>query len=283
MCIVAICKERKMTEKEFKNCFKSHSDGFGVAWNNGTVNKYRKGFMEVEEAWKYYNTYVKTFPHVAHFRTGTSGSEIPELTHPYLVDDVASTDTTFEGKKPLIFQNGVTAQWKSTLLEVCLQKGIEVPDGEWSDTRMLALAVRFLGKNVLPLLDTTSKFVHMSSEGYITVYNMGAFTEQDGIYFSNRDYEDVKTTTYYRSGVNYGWGRRDTRPRTAKPSSQGLKDDEYWAWDGTAGTWTRKKIRGKDTHNGKGGDNGIDDCIDCVNPQYCFQFGRCVYEVIESF
>mgnify|MGYP000941694876 CR=1 FL=1 len=190
MCIICICDKRKLTDDEIYNCWTSNHDGAGIAWaENGKV-KYKKGFLELEDFTKFYKN-VNVLPHVVHFRTGTSGGNGPEMTHPFIVDDKGSLDLEYEGDKSVLFHNGVITDWKDMAMTYFLSNNIKIPDGAWSDTRLLALLCSRLGYPVLDFI--YGKFVVIHPSGLIVRY--GTFTLDEGNYYSNAGYQS-KITTY---------------------------------------------------------------------------------------
>ncbi len=204
MCIIAYCKYRKLNNEELKNCFITNSDGIGIGWQKKGLVYFKKGFMNLESFKEFYKDFSH-FPHVVHFRTGTSGGKTPELTHPFKI----SLENPLEGKtrKGVLFHNGVISNWREKLNLVayyCIRKGIKFPDGEFSDSRAVATLLSILGLNYMETIDT-GKFIILLPYKLILY---GNFIEEKGIYFSNASYFGTKVYTYgggYEYG-GYGYG-----------------------------------------------------------------------------
>jgi len=201
MCVIAYCKTRKLDENEIRNCFITNSDGIGIAWQRKGLVHFKKGFMNLGSFKEFYKDF-NHFPHVIHFRTGTSGGKIPELTHPFKID----LENPLEGKtrKGVLFHNGVIRNWQERLSLIayyCIKKGIKFPSGEFSDSRAIATLLSILGINYMETIDT-GKFIVLLPYKLIMY---GNFIEEKGIYFSNNSYS---TSWGYRDvayDYNYGY------------------------------------------------------------------------------
>lgn len=209
MCVIAVSEKRSLTEKEFSNCFETNSDGFGMAWIKDNKHVFVKGIMEQDEAWKCYQKNIKEvgYPHVCHFRIGTSGRNIPELTHPFIIDKKSETKLHYTGESNILFHNGVISGWQdiqNTLENKILKRKIK---GDISDTRIAAIAVSFAGAEILDKIQG-GKYIIFDNKN-VKFYGKG-WTEVNGITFSNSSYEDRKWSYYghnsyskYNSHNNY--------------------------------------------------------------------------------
>ncbi len=205
MCIIAVCKQRKLTEDELKNCFEHNNDGAGIAWCQDGENYYIKGLMTLDIVKYFYET-INVFPHVVHFRNATSGGVSEELTHPFIVSAKSPLPLDWHGKEPLFFHNGVLSSWESDLFNFYIKKNKRIPDGSWSDSRFIAILVHYLGPNVLNFLKRGGKYA-LLNKNKITIY--GNFIENNGVYFSNETYKQKSIIFYRKGGVNYGWWHED--------------------------------------------------------------------------
>lgn len=232
MCVIAVCQTRGMTDREIRDAFDMNDDGAGFAWSDENNNlNFRKGFMRAADILSAYKELGmrKKLPHVVHFRNATS-AVVPELTHPYIVsensevlDDEHEPLITYSGTSPLLFHNGVLGNWRSEMLDFFMTNKLHVPDGQWSDTRFMAILCHHLGKNVLGML-SAGKFVFMTND---IIDVIGDFTNDNGILYSNlsykkvyRDKGGVQTTT--TSGKKGGGGPLSVR---YNPSSRYSDDD----------------------------------------------------------
>jgi len=197
MCIIAVCEKRALTDKELENCFSTNKDGAGIAWHKDGMNHYIKGLMKLDEVKDVYSDIRECgiIPHVVHFRTSTTGGVNEELTHPFIVSkDSPVADMVWDGKDPLLFHNGCFRNWEESMLNFYIRKSARIPDGNWSDSRFMAILVHFLGKNVLKIKG--SKYALLMPSGRIWTY--GNFIHDDGVHFS--------TTAYKARSYGYSYG-----------------------------------------------------------------------------
>ena len=180
MCVIAICRDRVLTAQEVSAASAGNPDGIGIAWFAKDCIVYRKGISE-----DHLNKLLDRglpLPLVIHFRFATSGAITPEMCHPY-----ACSPTVLSGsgrtRKKLLFHNGVIPSWEAIMMGMMpeiIRRYKRVPDGEWNDSRVAALAVGMYGDQVLQFLD--GKYAIMSSDGTVETY--GSFREKDGVLLS---------------------------------------------------------------------------------------------------
>jgi hypothetical protein len=186
MCLLAICDTRHFDKDEFENAFKKNDDGFGYAYRTKTGLKYKKGIMNVSEAWTEYERFIKKhiFPHIVHFRLGSPVCK--ELTHPFVISK--ESELTLEGitDYDLLFHNGIISSWEDKLFNISVINGY-LPEGKFSDTRMLALALSRAGNHVIEYVN--GKFAILTKDSIIT---KGSFDNINGIRMSNDSYKGNK-------------------------------------------------------------------------------------------
>lgn len=231
MCVIAVADKRRLTKEEFESCFKANSDGVGIGWSKGELNFYIKGLMEKDEAWATYQK-IDILPHVVHFRISTAGGVCKELTHPFIVSPTSPIKTSYKGKLPLLFHNGVMGDWEKYLVLIGLtDANKKIPEGKYNDSRVAAmLEGRVPG--ILDVIKGSSKWAYIKDA---TVHMFGDFQEEKGVFFSNATY---KRSTYsvghwdksknvwvndYEDGYSsmYGWSKKDTKDaKDAKKDTQ---------------------------------------------------------------
>ena len=139
MCIIAICKERALTQKEIENCWRENHHGAGIAWIESGYVHFKKGLMSLKDFLKVYEEVKDKVPHVVHFRYATAGGICKELTHPF---EVGLKPIRLEGRtRKVLFHNGVVSDWKRlmfSIIDYCMLKGKKFPSGRWSDSRVVA-------------------------------------------------------------------------------------------------------------------------------------------------
>ncbi len=187
MCIIAYCKERKLNYSELTNCWCNNNHGVGVAWQSKGFVHFKKGFMELNDFKAFYDKF-NHIPHAVHFRTQTSGGVCKELTHPFVLD----FKNPLEGKtkQGVLFHNGIITDWRSKLDIIayyCIRKNKKFPVGKMSDSRVMAILVKILGTGYLESIAAYDRFLIMRPN---VVTLLGDWIKEDGIYFSNLDYED---------------------------------------------------------------------------------------------
>jgi len=149
MCVIAVCKDRKITRDEFANCFKQNPDGVGFAWGV----KFEKGFMKEDLAWAKYNT-INTFPHIIHFRRASSGTKEAKFTHPFIVSEESPLHLIGDVNtlRPVMFHNGTYKDWHEACRDYYIKNGLKVPVEGFTDSRFIAILVNRCGVELLPLL-----------------------------------------------------------------------------------------------------------------------------------
>jgi hypothetical protein len=191
MCVVAICKGRRIPKDEFDEAFKCNKDGAGMAWRENGKIRAVKGLMKVEDAWTAYNKFIVkgNFPHVVHFRLGSPVTQ--DLTHPFIINEESDLVLNYEGTSSVMFHNGIVSQWKNLLFPWFMSKG-KIVDGEWSDTRLIACLYNKMGEGIFDYID--GKFIIFGTDSVKTI---GKFEEDNNILWSNNSY---KVSTWYRNG-----------------------------------------------------------------------------------
>jgi hypothetical protein len=191
MCIIAICKERNLTEEEFKNCFKHNDDGFGFGFGHNNHTYALKGYMKEDEAMEvYFKTHKPVGLHVCHFRKISSGLKIPELTHPFVMSKASPSFQLYNGDENLLFHNGHVTAWTSLMMTIGIVHGI--PTGELSDTRILAMALAHAGNHAAMLRHIDGKFAVVGKNSKVQYW--GDFEKEKGILFSNRTFKEYGTS-----------------------------------------------------------------------------------------
>lgn len=193
MCVIAIAKNRKVTEDEFKNCFSSNGDGFGISWRKNNKVMYEKGFMDQEKAWQFYNEKKISGCHILHFRIGTSGGNVRELTHPFVISKTSPLSVSYAGRSPVLFHNGILSNWEPKHIRHIIQVG-KVAEGSVSDTRALAMMLSVNNANLLLDDDDYNRFVIFTKN---KSYVWGKWLHEKGVYFSNTSFQPTRSYKYY--------------------------------------------------------------------------------------
>jgi hypothetical protein len=129
-----------------------------VAW--------KKGLKDHEAVLQYIESHKIPFPLVIHFRTASVGGPLPELTHPFPVEENVSLD--LEGDTDMVlFHNGHVADWEKWLLQANLGSPYVLPAGGWSDTRALAWLTWLKSESIIPFVSGSSRVCIFSSTPYL--------------------------------------------------------------------------------------------------------------------
>lgn len=138
-----------------------NGDGGGLAYfNEDNLPAWKKG-LTAKEIWE--ELKLIKGPVMIHFRlaSGGMGKTIPELSHPFPIEQNARVDLEGVSQNGLLFQNGTWHSWKSKGILDALQSGagkVRLPDrAPWSDTRALAWLASVYGPEWLDFADHSSK------------------------------------------------------------------------------------------------------------------------------
>jgi hypothetical protein len=247
MCIIAVCEKRFLTKDEFNSCWNTSPDGVGFAYMSGGKVFATKGLMNKNKAWKRYKK-IPVIPHVIHFRIGTSGDVCRELTHPFVVSPRSDDFAEYNGRRPILFHNGVIYGWESDFLSYLVEGDISYKGKmrTLSDTKALAIMLADKAKVIdEATLDVFTKELPKSSGKYAIIFpeygehgttaTIGEFIKDNGVHFSNSTYKWSYNLTQWGSkydcygatsdtyGDLFGYEKRDERRRGSfeipKPNS----------------------------------------------------------------
>lgn len=200
MCIIVIKPKGKDINNKhiLKQCYNSNDDGAGYMFiNNKSEVEIKKGFMSFDEFYKsvmddYEKYNLKNHNLVMHFRIGTSGKSATGCTHPFPVSDDYKTMEKLHIKTNIgVCHNGIVSMFNSII-------------NEHSDTQIyiknvLAPIIKlnvnaYKFEDIQTLIDKTTSskwcFLNNSDEFYL----VGNFVEDNGYYYSNTSYKQVRYT-----------------------------------------------------------------------------------------
>lgn len=207
MCIV-VCKPKsiKLPAKEtLEICFRRNPDGAGYMFAKDGMVHIKKGFMTFEKFYKaLMRDYDQSLSFVLHFRIGTMGGNVPQLTHPYpmsrSMDELRKTNTTC---KLGVAHNGIISltssygydhtyvepNYNDTMKFITDYMSIIIKNSMfYKDDEKIELIERLVG--------SSNKFAILDGDGRITT--IGNFIEEDCVKYSNTTYEG-----YTRTQGNY--------------------------------------------------------------------------------
>lgn len=198
MCIAVFkpAGQKAPTFETLKQCFKRNPDGAGfmVAINDKVV--IRKGFMKYKDFEKAYKSFFnglqdKDYSIVYHFRIGTQGGNVPELTHPYPLTRDYSEMRKLESECEIgVAHNGIislTSDHRITSrndsMTFISEYLVDIIHGNhyWSKKpEKVRLVNRLLGGGY------PNKLAVLSKTGYCAL--IGNWIKDNGIYYSNTSY-----------------------------------------------------------------------------------------------
>lgn len=187
MCVLLVADKRRPTEIELEKMALQNPDGAGIAWRDTEkghkVVKWEKGLTL--DQMKVYCTELP-LPFVGHFRIGTCGGKIPEMTHPFPVERNASLALIGQIEGYVLFHNGHWGAYKDRGLDGAIKNKVKVPDGKWSDTRVMAWLAHLHGHAVLEFID--EKVILFGSDK-IEIFHPDGWSRVNDLLVSNRIWE----------------------------------------------------------------------------------------------
>jgi len=160
MCVIITGRKQKPTLQTLYSCARANGDGAGIAWSTDEGVEWKKG-IDHKEVDKILRERVKG-DWVVHFRYATVGGKSAALCHPFSLD--ASASLADEGKaERVLFHNGHWNGWALALREAVLSEPTRMPEGEWSDSRAIAMLAHLKGTGVLNLIP--GKFAVLDRSG----------------------------------------------------------------------------------------------------------------------
>lgn len=194
MCIILIAEDKKPTLKMLKKMEDSNRDGAGMAWRDkktGCVH-WVKG---LDSKGIYKQIQKVNLPFVVHFRIATAGGVSKNLCHPFPVCDSVpcyERGHMMNKRDSVLFQNGHWYSWDVSFKQ--LNKYYPLPDGEYSDTRLVAYMIAKFGPKAFDKIHL-GKWVLFSGTK-LELFG-GAWEEYEGFKVSN--------TFFAWDPVNYGY------------------------------------------------------------------------------
>ena len=97
-------------------------------------------------------------PIIIHFRIATHGKVDTPLCHPFAISEgVDDLSAKGEDEQGVLFHNGIWHNYDEMAMKVATSnKDIHIPDGDLSDSRIMAWLVKYLGMNYLSMIKEKS-------------------------------------------------------------------------------------------------------------------------------
>lgn len=211
MCVIVYSpKGERIPESVFSPCWTTNPDGGGVMWAASGEVKISKGFMSKEKMQKALHYTPKGAPFVAHFRIGTSGGNIPSMTHPWRIHDDLGM-----AHNGVISGLGCKKKSDTAKLHHTMKK---FPSSAYREGPLVKLIDQMLQGSRLILLHGNGA-CDMLGEGW---------SEIDGLWFSNTNWKWRTSYTYSYGSDDYydtGTSWNAKRGSAAKESRHRVCDD----------------------------------------------------------
>lgn len=207
MCII-LYKPKKVPMPSLEvmtNCFEANPNGAGFMWKEGDIIHISKGYMTLDALQGALNNLdnPKQLELVIHFRISTTGSSVPQNTHPFPlsndVDDLRALNIICERG---LAHNGILHDYA----------GFHNIETDMSDTMYFVKAIagvkdRFIETIIKPHAARGSRFVYMNGKGKTIQFGMTK-PKGTGIWYSNTSYLKPVVTLWeptYNFAGNHHW------------------------------------------------------------------------------
>lgn len=194
MCVILALETQKeldsLTLEILKSAESMNPDGNGYATLiNGKVVFEKSVTMEL--IWQKIQDKEIIAPCVIHARITSVGKTLPELCHPFVVNESShnALNGTISDDESVLFHNGTFSEYKDLVLQTAMGAGRHLPSGAMSDTRGIAFVLQTLGIEALEYIDTGfNKFAVLNSKG---LKKFGNWVNVNGIESSNNYYANT--------------------------------------------------------------------------------------------
>ena len=253
MCVIMAFEDKYPTKDILEAAETTNRHGGGIAWiDNGKV-KWEKG-QHVKS--QYIQDLIAKekiqLPIIVHFRIATHGGVNDALCHPFAISSKNTEDLQIKGSDPegVMFHNGIWSKYNDVAMKVLVDsKDTRLPDGDISDSRIMAWCIRFFGVNYLSLID--EKVLVLSPKG-IQRFGKGWGTV-DKITCSNTHFEKPKgytTMSMYGHHDRYGYSEYGSLNSNSSITISNKEDDKDF--QGSVKLKDRKDVTKKGKGKGKG-------------------------------
>lgn len=184
----------------------SNGDGAGIAYIENNKVNWVKG-LTAQDLLEFE---CKGPPYIIHFRMASIGGKRKELCHPFPITE--KVELNLKGQaEAVLAHNGHWAGWRDKGIHI-LEKGMSIPSGPWSDTRMMAWLTYHFGLEFLDLLN--EKVAVLNSKGNLEIFGDGWYFDKpntaEEIAYSYNPFTTVRNFTSYGAHFNE-WERQCMR------------------------------------------------------------------------
>jgi len=198
-------KGNEITDEQFNNCWQANPDGGGFAYitPDGEIKtqhymKYKKMFAAYKAAM---DQYGDSSPFLVHFRIATHGTVSIENCHPFRVTE--NKVMIHNGMIPVPLDKNDKRSDTNVFAQEYLSK---LPANWLDDPYMVDMVEDYITTgSKIALLSTDTDYV-----GYILNQRLGHWTDENGIWWSNKSYE--RCTTKYTNPQSKWYKPSDIAP-----------------------------------------------------------------------
>jgi hypothetical protein len=231
MCVLYGCVNRFPTLETLKANQRANNDGGGVAWIDKGRVRWIKGIADANDLYRY--ACQLPFPFLIHQRMTSAGSAVPELTHPFPIDKGASLSLRGSAGAVLA-HNGTMFGWHEALtaLERKKDKYGPLPEGPWSDTRLLAYLMAWDFRKAVNTLGRGEKLAILDAKQGLVICEGKQWWKKP-----SDEATDGKALGFWQSS-DYGWYGR---MRDCDAANEGFYEGVFRArhFTGAKGYWLK--------------------------------------------
>lgn len=247
MCVIMAIERKFPDLKLLELAEKENDDGAGIAWIQDGLVHWEKGLTAKEVHKIGMSTPA---PWVVHFRMMSSGTNSKNLTHPFPITPKAGTHLKGTANS-VLFHNGTLENDEMIMFTALNRNRHKIPEGDWSDSRVLAYAYYHLGEGILNFIGWTQRVAVLDKDLGICTYGYWATTNNSNLKLSSpikaleKKKEDKKTTVTTMSSSNTTKIQNWAKEHNYSSSSQtgwvrGPNDPEFEMVDGV---YRPKRVR----------------------------------------
>ena len=168
MCVIMAIERIFPNLKLLELAEKENGDGGGIAWIQDGLVHWEKGLKakEIHKIGK-----ETKGPWIVHFRWASSGATVPGLTHPFPITSKAGTHIKGTANSVLFHNGTLEDSQKNDLMFMALSRHTsKIPEGNWSDSRVLAYAYYHLGEAILQFIEWDQRVAVLDKDHGIKMY-----------------------------------------------------------------------------------------------------------------
>lgn len=181
MCVIMAIERIFPDLKLLEMAEKENDDGAGIAWIQDGLVHWEKG-LKAKDIHKIGKS--TPAPWIVHFRLMSSGTMSKNLTHPFPITPKAGTHLKGTANS-VLFHNGTLENDEQIMFAALSRNRNKIPEGEWSDSRVLAYAYYHLGEGILNFIGWSQKVAVLDKDLGICTYGYWAVANNSNMKLSS--------------------------------------------------------------------------------------------------